>query len=115
MPATPKVFGAYLAAAGEGYAMPPLRRRVAAIVRACGVAGHSLDTGHPAIRDSLRSIGRKHGTPSRRAAALRLRSLPSAIQALAVRAFRAAGGAIPRSFLPRFQAASRQPTTAYQR
>src|SRR5215831_3944684 len=41
MPATPEVVGAYLAAAGEGYAMPTLRRRVAAIARACGVAGHS--------------------------------------------------------------------------
>jgi hypothetical protein len=34
MPATPEVVGAYLAAAGEGYAMPTLRRRVAAIGRA---------------------------------------------------------------------------------
>jgi hypothetical protein len=47
MPATPEVVGAYLAAAGEGYAMPTLRRRVAAIACACGVAGHPLDTKHP--------------------------------------------------------------------
>src|SRR5208337_4536578 len=33
MPARPEVVGAYLAAAGEGYAMPTLRRRVAAIAR----------------------------------------------------------------------------------
>ncbi len=70
MPATPEVVGAYLAAAGEGYAMPTLRRRVAAIARACGVAGHPLDTKHPAIRETLRGIGRKHGNRSRRAAAL---------------------------------------------
>jgi integrase len=70
MPATPEVVGAYLAAAGEGYAMPTLRRRVAAIARACGVAGHPLDTKHPAIRETLRGIGRKHGSPARRAAAL---------------------------------------------
>ena len=70
MPATPAVVGAYLAAAGEGYAMPTLRRRVAAIARACGVAGHPLDTKHPAIRETLRGIARKHGTPPRRAAAL---------------------------------------------
>src|SRR5271155_4930838 len=70
MPASPQVVGAYLAAAGEGYAVPTLRRRVAAIARACGVAGHPLDTKHPAIRETLRGIGRKHGTPSRRAAAL---------------------------------------------
>jgi integrase len=70
MPATPEVVGAYLAAAGEGYAMPTLRRRVAAIARACGVAGHPLDTKHPAIHETLRGIGRKHGSPARRAAAI---------------------------------------------
>jgi integrase len=70
MPATPEVVGAYLAAAGEGYALPTLRRRVAAIARACGVAGHPLDTKHPAIRETLRGIGRKHGAPPRRSAAL---------------------------------------------
>ncbi len=63
MPATPEIVGAYLAAAGEGYAMPTLRRRVAAIARACGVAGQPLDTKHPAIRETLRGIGRKHGAP----------------------------------------------------
>jgi integrase len=70
MPATPEVVGAYLAGAGEGYAMPTLRRRVAAIARASGVAGHPLDTKHPAIRETLRGIGRKHGSPARRAAAI---------------------------------------------
>jgi integrase len=70
MPATPEIVGAYLAAAGEGYAMPTLRRRVAAIARACGVAGNPLDTKHPAIRETLRGIGRKHGSPARRAAAI---------------------------------------------
>src|SRR3954465_2315418 len=70
MPATPEIVGAYLAAAGEGYAMPTLRRRVAAIARACGVAGHPLDTKHPAVRETLRGISRKHGSPARRAAAL---------------------------------------------
>jgi integrase len=70
LPATPEVVGAHLADAGEGYAMPTLRRRFAAIARACGVAGHPLDTKHPAIRETLRGIGRKHGSPARRAAAL---------------------------------------------
>lgn len=70
MPATPEVVGAYLAAAGEGYAMPTLRRRVAAIARASGIAGHPLDTKHPAIRETLRGIGRRHGSPARRAAAI---------------------------------------------
>jgi integrase len=70
LPATPQVVGAYLAAAGEGYAMQTLRRRVAAIARASGVAGHPLDTKHPAIRESLRGIGRTHGSRGRRSAAL---------------------------------------------
>jgi len=70
MPATPEVIGAYLAAAGVGYALPTLRRRVAAIARACRIAGHPLDTKHPAIRETLRGIGRTHGTPPRRSAAL---------------------------------------------
>jgi integrase len=70
MPTTPEVVGAYLAAAGEGYALPTLRRRVAAIARACGIAGCPLDTKHPAIRETLRGIARKHGSPARRSAAL---------------------------------------------
>jgi integrase len=70
LPALPEVVGAYLAAAGEGYAMQTLRRRVAAIARASGVTGHPLDTKHPAIRETLRGIGRTHGSRGRRAAAL---------------------------------------------
>jgi integrase len=70
LPATPQVVGAYLAAAGEGYAMQTLRRRVAALARASGVAGHPLDTKHPAIRETLRGIGRTHGSRGRRSAAL---------------------------------------------
>lgn len=69
-PATPEVVGAYLAAAGEGYAMQTLRRRVAAIARASGLTGYPLDTKHPAIRETLRGIGRTHGSRGRRAAAL---------------------------------------------
>ena len=75
MPATPEVVGAYLAAAGEGYALPTLRRRVAAIARACRIAGHPLDTKAPAIRETLRGIGRTHGTPPRRSAALTIADL----------------------------------------
>jgi integrase len=66
----PTIVGAYLAAAGEGYAPSTLRRRVAAIARAFGMAGHPLDTRHPAIRETLRGIGRRHGARARRAAAL---------------------------------------------
>ena len=70
LPATPTVVGAYLAAAGEGYAMQTLRRRVAAIARASGVTGFPLDTKHPAIRETLRGIARTHGSRGRRSAAL---------------------------------------------
>lgn len=70
MPATAEVVGSYLAAAGEGYAGFTLRRRVAAIARACGIAGQPLDTMHPAIRETLRGIGRTYGEPTRRSAAL---------------------------------------------
>ena len=70
LPAEPQVVGAYLAAAGEGYAMQTLRRRVAAIARASGLAGYSLDTKHPALRETLRGIARTHGSRGRRSAAL---------------------------------------------
>ncbi len=49
--------------------MPTLRRRVAAIARACGVAGQPLDTKHPAIRETLRGVGRLDVAPARRLAA----------------------------------------------
>ena len=81
MPATPEVVGAFLAAAGEGYALPTLRRRVAAIARACRIAGHPLDTKAPAIRETLRGIGRKHGTPPRRSAALTIADMRKLVRA----------------------------------
>ena len=70
MPANPETVGAYLSAAGLGYALPTLRRRVAAIARAHRIAKHPLDTRHPAIRETLRGIARAHGQPPRRSAAL---------------------------------------------
>lgn len=70
MPATAEIVGAYLADAGRGYALPTLRRRVAAIARAHRIAGQPLDTRHPAIRETLRGIARTHGEPPRRSAAL---------------------------------------------
>lgn len=79
-PATPEVVGAYLAAAGEGYAMQTLRRRVAAVSRASAIAGHPLDTKHPAIRETLRGIARVHGSRGRKAAALTTSELKSLSQ-----------------------------------
>lgn len=46
MPATPLLVGEYLADLGEGYAKATLRRKVAAIGRACRLAGSMRpDTG----------------------------------------------------------------------
>jgi hypothetical protein len=70
MPAAAETVGAYLAAAGLGYATSTLRRRVAAIARAHRIAKEPLDTRHPAIRETLRGIARTHGEPARRSAAL---------------------------------------------
>jgi integrase len=70
MPSTPEIVGAYLADAGRGYALATLRRRVAAIARAHRIAKQPLDTRQPAIRETLRGIGRTHGEPPRRSAAL---------------------------------------------
>ena len=70
LPAEPETVGAYLAAPGLGYALPTLRRRVAAIARAHRMAKQPLDTRHPAIRENLRGIARTHGEPPRRSAAL---------------------------------------------
>src|SRR5277367_5197662 len=91
LPATPEVVGAYLAAAGEGYAMQTLSRRVAAIARASGVAGHPLDTKHPAIRETLRGIARKHGAPARRSAALTTAEVKKLSRACGTRAYELVG------------------------
>ena len=71
LPAAPATVGAHLAAlADAGRALATLRRRLAAIARAHRSAGHRLDAGHPAIRETLRGIARSIGRPQRRAAAL---------------------------------------------
>jgi integrase len=75
MPAGPSLVGEYLADLGEGYARATLRRKVAAIARACRLAGQPLDTRHPAIRDVLRGINRTHGNPAKRAQALDINDL----------------------------------------
>ena len=52
------------------YRLATLRRRLVAIGRAHRAAEQRLDTGHPAIRETLRGIARRHGAPQRRSAAL---------------------------------------------
>jgi hypothetical protein len=61
---------AYLASMAVTHARATLRRRLAAIGRAHRMKGLPWDASHPAIRDTLAGIARRHGTPPRRAAAL---------------------------------------------
>jgi len=85
LPAAPATVGAHLAAlADAGRALATLRRRLAAIARAHRSAGHRLDAGHPAIRETLRGIARSIGRPQRRAAALCTAELKAIAAACAV-------------------------------
>jgi integrase len=77
LPATPAAVGSFLAerASGAGGAKPlkvsTLALRLVAIVKAHRLAGHRLDTGHPAIRETMQGIRRKHGTaPAKKEAAV---------------------------------------------
>ena len=70
LPAEPATVAAYLASMAVTHARATLRRRLAAIGRAHRMKGLPWDASHPAIRDTLAGILRRHGTPPRRAAAL---------------------------------------------
>jgi integrase len=68
LPATPVIVGTYLADRAETLAVATLERRLAAVATAHRLAGHQLDTRHPAIRDVMRGIRNIHGTAQRGAA-----------------------------------------------
>ncbi|SDE30691.1 tyrosine-type recombinase/integrase [Belnapia rosea] len=70
LPAEPITVAAYLAARAVSHARATLRRRLAAIGRAHRMKGIAWMPSHPAIRDTLAGIFRKHGMPQRRAAAI---------------------------------------------
>jgi integrase len=70
LPAAPETVAAYLAALARTHAPATLRWRLAALSRAQRQAGHRFWPSHPAIRETPRGIGRDHGAPQRRAAAL---------------------------------------------
>src|SRR5689334_14649411 len=70
LPATPGMVAAYLAAHAGTHSRSTLARRMAAIGQAHKLAGHAWIPSHPAIRATLRGILRRHGAPSRQAAAL---------------------------------------------
>lgn len=68
LPAAPPTVGAYLAAHADALAPATLARRLSSIAVAHRLAGHHLDTRHPAVRDVLGGIRRARGTAQRRAA-----------------------------------------------
>jgi integrase len=68
LPAAPATVGTYLADLAGRLAVATLTRRLAAISTAHRLAGHRLDTRHPAIHDLMRGIRRAHGTRQRRVA-----------------------------------------------
>ena len=70
LPAAPETVGAYLAALAPTHTTSTLVQRLAALSRAHRLAGLSWPSAHPAIRNTLRGIGRKHGRPAKQAAAL---------------------------------------------
>jgi integrase len=70
LPAAPETVGAYLAALAPSCASSTLVQRLAALSRAHRLASVPWPSAHPAIRNTLRGIQRKHGRPARQAAAL---------------------------------------------
>jgi integrase len=75
MPAEPATVGSYLADRAATHATATLARRLAAISTAHRLAGHHLDTRHPAIRTVMQGIRRTHGTAPRKASPLGTRAL----------------------------------------
>ena len=70
LPAAPETVGAYLASLAATHATSTLVQRLAALSRAHRLASLPWPSAHPAIRNTLRGIQRKHGRPVRQAAAL---------------------------------------------
>ena len=70
LPADPTTVAAYLASIAVSHARSTLRRRLAAIGRAQRMKGIAWAASHPAIRDTLAGIFRRHGMPQRQAAAI---------------------------------------------
>jgi integrase len=77
MPAEPATVGTYLADRAGTRSTATLARRLAAISTAHRLAGHHLDTRHPAIRSVMQGIRRTHSTAPRKANPLRTSALRS--------------------------------------
>ncbi|HEV2564186.1 MAG TPA: tyrosine-type recombinase/integrase [Microvirga sp.] len=70
LPAVPTTVGLYLAAQAEVLAVTTLTRRLSAIAVAHRMAGHPMDTRHPAVRDVMRGLRRAKGVAQDHAEAL---------------------------------------------
>jgi integrase len=70
MPAAPTTVGLYVAAHADRLSVATLTRRLSSIAVAHRLAGHSLDSKHPAIRDVMKGLRREKGTAQRHAEAL---------------------------------------------
>jgi integrase len=71
LPAAPETVGTFLAARASTHKAASLATRLVAIGQAHRLAGHRLDTGHPAIRETMKGIRRTHGTaPTKKDAAV---------------------------------------------
>jgi hypothetical protein len=65
MPTPPETIGLYFAACAGHLSVATLRHRLAAISVANKLAGHRIDTRHPAIADVLSGIRRELGSRAR--------------------------------------------------
>jgi integrase len=71
LPASPETVGTFLAARATTHKASSLNMRLVAIGQAHRLAGHRLDAGHPAIRETMKGIRRTHGTaPAKKDAAV---------------------------------------------
>lgn len=70
LPAAPATVGLYVAAHADALSVATLSRRLSSIAAAHRLAGHGLDTRHPAIADVLAGLRRERGSAQRRAEAL---------------------------------------------
>ena len=70
LPADPETVAAYLASLSATHTSSTLVQRLAALSRAHRLAGLPWPSAHPAIRNTLRGIQRKHGRPTKQAGAL---------------------------------------------
>ncbi len=70
LPAPPARFSAYLAPMATTHGRATIECRLVTIGQAYKLAGHPWVRAHPAIRATLRGLFRRHGIPTRKAAAL---------------------------------------------